>query len=181
MNASQTPSENSERHPAGVLRRLGAIVYDTLICVAVLMLATIPFVPFLHGKVIDPSEVGALAYVYRAWELVVLAAFFVFFWSHRGQTVGMQAWRLRVEDELGNLLDWRTALIRFAYGALPWILSMLVLSFVDLRVWSTLRVVGFGFVIVGVLNLISPWFDREGRSWHDKLSHSRVVVMPKTR
>lgn len=164
---------------AGVLRRLGAILYDTLICVAVLMVATIPFVPFLHGKVLDPSEVGELAYLYRAWELVVLAAFFVFFWARRGQTIGMQAWRLRIEDERGNLLDWRSALIRFVYAALPWLSSMMVLSFTDRHAWSVLRMVGVGFAACGVLNLISPWFDRDGRSWHDKLSRSRIVVIPK--
>jgi len=165
--------------PAGVLRRLGAILYDSLICVAVLMVATIPFVPFLHGKVLDPSEVGGLAYVYRVWELVVLAAFFVFFWARRGQTIGMQAWRLRIEDERGNLLDWRTALMRFVYAALPWLLSMLVLSFTDQHVWSVSRIVGVGFAACGVLNLISPWFDRGRRSWHDKLSRSKIIVIPK--
>ena len=69
MNDSQRNSTEiapaTQSSPAGVLRRFGAIIYDTLICVAVLMIATVPFIPFLNGKVLDPSEVGSLAYVYR--------------------------------------------------------------------------------------------------------------------
>jgi uncharacterized RDD family membrane protein YckC len=158
---------------------LGAIIYDTLICVAVLMIATIPFLPFIQGKVLVPSEVGALAYVYRAWELLVLAAFCVFFWTRRGHTVGMQAWRLRIEDERGHLLDWRAALVRFIYAALPWLAAAFFLSFSGPHTGSAMRVLGIAFATCGTLNLISPWLDPERRSWHDKLSRSRVVVTPK--
>ena len=165
--------------PAGVLRRLGAIVYDTLISIAVLFVPTF-ILTALTSKIFDPSEVGAYAYVYRAGELVVLAVFFGFFWTRRGQTVGMQAWRLRVEDTSGRLLDWPGALARFSYAALPWLLSMLFLSFGDPHAWSTARVAGIAFAACGVLNLLSPWFDRERRSWHDRLSGSRVVKLPKS-
>jgi uncharacterized RDD family membrane protein YckC len=183
--SSESPAlsaDNSEQstqpQPAGVLRRLGAMVYDALICVAVLFVPTFVLTA-ITSKVFDPSEVGLFAYVYRAGELALLAAFFVFFWTRRGQTVGMQAWRLRIEDEHGQLLKWRSAFERFIYAAGPWLLAMLLLSFGDLHAWSATRIAGIAFAVCGVLNLISPWFDHERRSWHDKLSRSRVMVTAK--
>src|SRR5262245_50836333 len=97
---------------AGLWRRLGALVYDALLITAVLMVATVPFLPFLHGKVLVPREVGVLAYAYRLWLLVVVAVFFGYFWTRRGQTVGMLAWRVRLERRDGSRMTWGDALKR---------------------------------------------------------------------
>lgn len=99
---------------AGVLRRLGAMIYDCLPVLALLIVATFAFMPFVHGKVLVPREVGALAYVYWLVQLALTAGFFVFFWTRKGQTVGMLAWRLRLQRVDGSLPDWRVALARLA-------------------------------------------------------------------
>jgi len=40
--------------------------------------------------------------------------FFGFFWTHSGQTLGMQAWRIRVLRNDGGSISWKQAAIRFA-------------------------------------------------------------------
>lgn len=165
--------------PAGVVRRLGAMIYDALLVTAVLMLATVPFVPFLHGKVLVPQEVGGLAYVYRAWLLAVSVLFFGFFWTRRGQTVGMQAWRLRLEDEHGALLTWPTALRRLSLSALPWMPSLMVFAIAEQVQSLELRRVGWGLLALGLISLASLWLNPQQRTWYDRLTRSRVVVRPK--
>lgn len=164
--------------PAGMFRRTAALLYDSLGLVAVLMLATVPFLPFLNGKVLQPEEVGALAYVYRAWQVIVIAAFFGFFWTWRGQTLGMQAWRLRVEAENGRSLTWRTALLRQAYGVLPWLPGFLVLSQAQSTQRPVLHIVGSALLLLGVAAWTAMWFDPRRRTWHDRQSRSRVVLLP---
>lgn len=166
---------------AGMFRRMAALLYDSLGLIAVLMLATVPFLPFLHGKVLQPQEVGVLAYVYRAWQVIVIAAFFGFFWTRRGQTLGMQAWRLRVEAENGRLLTWRTALLRQAYGVLPWLPGFLVLSQAQSTQRPVLHVIGSALLLLGVAAWVAMWFDSDHRTWHDRQSHSRVVLLPPKR
>ena len=124
--------ETIENKPAGLLRRLGAIVYDTLIVIALLVAITFAFVPMLNGRVLVPEEVGSLAYFYWSVELTAVVAFFGFFWTRRGQTVGMLAWRLRIENLDGSNVSWITTIKRLA-------LHVLLLSPFFLGYWSIWR------------------------------------------
>lgn len=139
--------------PAGLLRRLGAMLYDGLLLLAVLMVATGLFLPLTGGEAISPREHPALEFVYRAVLVVLTVGFFGIFWTRRGQTLGMASWRVRVEREDGALLDWGDTLRRLAAALLSWL------------------PLGLGFLWV----LIDP----QRRAWHDRLSRTRVVVVPK--
>lgn len=157
------------------------MLYDALLVVGVLMVATIPFVPFLNGRVLRPEEVGALAYVYWMWELVVVVLFFGYFWTRRGQTIGMLAWRLRIERNDGALLSWRDALSRLAVLfalSLPLLLgywwvwrhwpnanARTVANYVALLPF----VIAYGWILI----------DRDKAALHDCWTHTRILVLPK--
>lgn len=167
---------------AGVMRRLGAMVYDCLLVIAVMAVATVPFLPLLsrlHAKALVPDEVGWLAYVYRGWELLVVVLFFGFFWTRRGQTVGMQAWRLRLENEQGALLTWSQSIKRLALASLPWLPSLLLLTLAEHFNSSPLKWLGYGSLLLGFGALATLWLNPERRTWHDRLTQSRVVVSRK--
>lgn len=140
--------------PAGLLRRLAAMVYDSLLLTAVLMVATALFLPLTGGEAVTSGHHPILVVIYRLVLLALVVLFFGAFWTRRGQTLGMQSWRLRVEREDGRLLTWGDTLKR---------LSAALLSILPC---------GLGFVWI--------LFDRDRRAWHDRLSRTRVVVLPKT-
>jgi uncharacterized RDD family membrane protein YckC len=138
---------------AGVLRRFGAMFYDTLLLVlAVLPITTAIFLLFTH-EAITPSGSGVVERIYQATLLLVIGLFFAVFWTWSGQTVGMLAWRLRVERNDGALLTWRDALLRLAGASV------------------SLAALGLGYFWI--------WIDRDRLAWHDRWSGTRVVVMPK--
>lgn len=145
MNTVATPPA------AGLVRRLMACLYDTLLLLALWMSATLLWLPLTGGEAIA----GPLYPLYKASLLLIALAFFCGFWCRAGQTLGMRAWHLRVEQPNGRRISLRQALIRCAVAPLSW------------------AVAGLGFIWVLV--------DREGRSWHDIASGTRVVVAPATR
>ena len=138
---------------AGLLRRLGAMLYDGLLLLAVLMVATALFLPLTGGEAVDPGAHPMLELAYRLMLLLLVVGFYGLFWTRRGQTLGMASWRLRVEREDGALLGWGDTLRRLGWA----LVSLLPL--------------GLGFVWI--------LFDPERRAWHDRLSRTRVVVLPK--
>ena len=79
--------------------------------------------------------------------LIEAYAFFVFFWLRRGQTLGMLAWRLRVTGGDGPISP-RQAHLRI--------------------VGAILSLACFGLGHLWML------FDRNGRTWPDMLSRSRI-------
>lgn len=137
--------------------------------------------PFLNGRVLIPREVGALAYLYWFVQLAVMGAFFVFFWSRRGQTVGMLPWRLRLQRTDGMLISPRMAIRRFALLVLLWTPFFAGYWFI----WGHWpdrppRTIA---MICSLLPLIVAyawvWIDRDGRALHDRWTGTRMVVLPK--
>ncbi len=133
----------------GLLRRLGAMLYDTLLVIALLALATIPFIARREGEPVE--AVGNL--LYQLTLLAVIFVFFVGFWTRSGCTLGMQSWGLRIETVDGNKPSVAAASIRFAAACL----SCLPL--------------GLGF-------LWQLW-DKEELTWHDRLSKTRLIYYPR--
>lgn len=99
-----------------LIRRLGAMLYDSLLLLALLFLATLPFIAARGG---EPVESGNPAY--RLTLIMVVYLFFVIFWSRYGRTLGMQSWRLRIETANGEPPDARQASIRFVAAILSWL------------------------------------------------------------
>jgi uncharacterized RDD family membrane protein YckC len=132
------------------MRRLAAGCYDALVLGALWMTATLVIVAVRGG---EPVPVGEPAY--QLLLLLIAALFFIPSWLRGGQTLGMRAWRLRVERQSGGPLDARTGILRFLAG----LLSLLAAG-------------------IGLLWL---WVDRDELTWHDRLAGTRVVVLPRQR
>ena len=81
---------------AGFARRIGAMVYDGLLLIAIWMMTLFPIVALTNN-----AASGAMVQSLLFGELV---AFFVFFWYFRGQTLGMLAWHLELRTCTGHAL-----------------------------------------------------------------------------
>ena len=133
----------------GLLRRFGAILYDSLLLFAVLMLITVPFVATRGGEAVEPLT----DLTYRVSLLAAMYLFFVGLWMRGGRTLGMQAWRMQLESANGGKASLGAASLRFFAAWLSW------------------APFGLGF-------LWSLW-DRDKLAWHDRISGTRLVYYPK--
>jgi len=148
LSTQKAPPQPSHGPTAGVFRRLAAACYDALLLGALWMLATLVMVALRGGEPVPPGHLG-----YQGVLLLTTLAFFITFWMRGGQTLGMRAWRLKVERESGGPVDLCTALLRFAAGVLS--------------------------VLTGGLGLLWLWVDRDELTWHDRLAGTRVIVLPR--
>ncbi|WP_062384423.1 RDD family protein [Pseudomonas abietaniphila] len=145
---------------AGLGRRFAAIFYDALLCVALLMVVTflykLSWMAFIgEARLRQLSEAGTLDGdpLLSTILLFSLFAFFAKFWTHAGQTLGMQVWGIRVQNADGTGISLWQALLRFVVAIASWLC------------------VGLGFF----------WslFDKQKRSWHDMYSETQLVRIPK--
>lgn len=133
---------------ASLARRFGAIIYDSLLVIALMILGTLPFVAARGGEPVGPGNV-----LYQLTLLLIAYLFFTAYWSVYGRTLGMQAWRLKVETDDGSKPGFATASLRFFTAIISWLPA------------------GLGF-----------WWqlwDKDGLAWHDRLSGTRLVHYPK--
>jgi len=133
-----------------LLRHLAALVYDTLLVIALL------FAGVALGTGVQYKLTGqeTLAPVY-VWLIIALSfvGFYSLFWLTGGQTLGMQAWRMKLVCTGGGELTAGRVLLRCAAAVL------------------SLACLGLGFL----WKLVDP--DR--RYWHDRLSGTHLVLLPK--
>ena len=153
------PESGTRVERAGLWRRLGAMFYDSLLIFAITWCVTALNVGLRvwwsgADQVRAAGGRAASGLPLQVALGLAIAAFFVWFWTRSGQTLGMQSWRLRVETEDGALPGWRRALARLALACV----SALCLG------------AGYWWILV----------DRDRLAWHDRLTRTRVVVLPKS-
>ncbi|MCJ8339835.1 MAG: RDD family protein [Pseudomonadales bacterium] len=142
---TRTFDQNNASH-ASLMRRLGAIGYDSLVVIALAFAVTALWLWLMNtDKAVGPAFQSTL--------FISIFTFFGFFWTRSGQTIGMMAWRVRVQSKEGNSISWTQALIRFFVAIL-----------------ST------GCLGAGYLWML---FNDEKLTWQDMLSNSEIVYLPK--
>lgn len=108
-HGSDSPTASISAYPAGLGRRLSALVYDGLLVVAIWMATLFVLVAGTDGEAKTGVWVQALL-------LIEWLAFYAFFLS-RGQTLGMRAWRLQLVDEQGRQPGLGQVSVRLLVGA----------------------------------------------------------------
>jgi uncharacterized RDD family membrane protein YckC len=138
------------------------MVYDTMLMFGILFTATlIPSLILSHQSVetveneqivheLHPLVSGLPFQIYL---LTLWVIFFSWFWRKQGQTLGMQAWRLKVESQDGSTITIKQCALRLAGAAL------------------SIGLFGLGYWWI--------WIDKDGLSWPDRLSGTQVVLLPK--
>jgi uncharacterized RDD family membrane protein YckC len=96
-----------------ILRRLAAALYDALLIVALMFVATYPFLAFFG----DATQ-GWRRHLLQAWIVFVVGFYFVWFWTRGGQTLPMKTWHIRLVRHDGAAVGTARAMHRFVLAML---------------------------------------------------------------
>ena len=108
----------------------------------------------------------------QAFLFVVLAIYFVWFWTHGGQTVAMKAWRVRVVAADGQPLSQGRALLRYLLGWLWFLPSLAAIQMAGLHGgWPITATVVAGVLAYAAASRLHP----QRQFLHDALAGTRVV------
>ncbi len=146
---------------ASLIRRIAAICYDAFLAIALMMVVTLLYqqviLRFFYGseglKALAESGGLDIDPILSTLLLFAVFAFFAKFWTHNGQTLGMQVWGVRIQNADGTAIDLWQALLRFLIAIMSWLA-------LGLGYWWML-------------------WDKQRRMWQDIYSESQVVQLPK--
>jgi len=109
--------------------------------------------------------------ILMGWIGFVLAVYFVYFWTHGGQTLPMKTWRLKVVDARGAPVSIARAIARYVFAWL-WFLPPLALHpLLQLSVPATLVVTTVWIALWAA----AVWLDPARQFLHDRLAGTRIV------
>lgn len=134
-------------------RHLLAMVYDTFLILALIMAADVLLIAIYVNLFVNldtTQESIPPAGAVQVLIIFCISLFYWIFWSRGGQTLGMQAWRIKLVSNEGAQPTTLQIAVRLA-GAL------------------------LSGVILGIL---WKYLDRDGYYWHDRLSKTHLVLLP---
>ena len=138
---------DKEYQSAGLFRRLAAILYDSLLIIAMLLITTLLLVAFINDGTALQGPLFQFGLYFEA------CLFYSYFWRLRGQTLGMQVWKIKLVSPSLQTLSWQECFARLFFALVS--VSMLGLGFI----WML--------------------FDPDRLTWHDRASGTRVVLLRK--
>ncbi|MDP1767068.1 MAG: RDD family protein [Methylotenera sp.] len=128
--------------------KLGAcLIYEALVIIALLLVSSAVFV-LIFGDSIN----GTKRYWMQLFLFITVGVYFVSCWQKSGQTLAMQTWHLKLENQEAHLLSFKVSIARY------------VLASVSLMLF------GLGFL----------WalLDRDRLFLHDRLLKNRIIFVP---
>ncbi len=147
----------NERRAALVGWRLLALLYDLWPALALWMLASLAFTVVFtysgHASRENIAPFSALQWLLWLVCWLITGAYAVLSWRRGGQTLGMRPWRIKVIGMDDGQPGWRALAIRYAVGSVS--------------------------LLLGGLGFWWAWFDRDGMTWHDRASGTRMVRLAK--
>jgi len=129
----------------GLARRFACAIYELLILAALVLIAGFPFLAFTGD-----ATGGWRRHLMQAYVLLVVGAYFVWFWTHGGQTLAMKTWRIRLESVEGGPVTRPSAIRRYLFALVG------------------LAALGLGF--------LWAFLDRDRQFLHDRLARTRLAV-----
>ncbi len=144
---TQSTKPTSTVNYAGLIRRFFALFYDSFLLLSLFFIVSAIFTSLNGGHAVEKNSPLYLLFLISL--IGVSFLYFSYAWTHGGQTLGMQSWRMKLQTEEDKNISWKQASIRYLVAILSWLC------------------LGSGFI----------WslFNTKKQCWHDKASGSVML------
>jgi len=126
------------------MRRMACLMYEGILLFGVVFIAA-----YLFDTLTQSRHALTLRHARQAWLFFILGLYFVWFWTHGGQTLAQKTWKIRVVDKDGAPIGVVRAAVRY------------------LVCWP---------VALSGLGLVWSWFDRDGQFLQDRIAGTQLIT-----
>ena len=152
----------------GIARRMAAFAYEGVLLFGVVFIVGLLYAALTQQRHALHGQSGLQVVVF-----VVLAAYFVIFWSRGGQTVAMRAWHVRLVTAAGAPVTPLRALVRYVLSWLWFAPALLSAHIAGLSTAVEIFILmAAGVTAYALLALLNP----QRQFLHDALCGTRLVT-----
>lgn len=144
-----------------------AFVYE-----GVLLFGVVMFAAYVYGTLTQHRHALVGRTGLQVFLFVLIGAYFVWFWTHGGQTVATKTWHLRVLDLRGQPLGYARAIARYVLSWV-WFAPALLAAYLarPLAPWAAMLLVTVGVAVYAGVARLHP----RRQFVHDVLCGTQVV------
>jgi len=168
QTASASPPPANAAAAPTVRRRLATLLYE-----GVILFGIVFFAGYLFSTLTQQRNGLTHHNLLAAWVGLVVGVYFVWFWTHGGQTLPMKTWRLRLVDTRGAPVSVARAIARYVLAWL-WFLPPLALHpLLGLAVPQTLVAAAIWFALWAATGCFGP----ARQFLHDRIAGTRIIEL----
>jgi uncharacterized RDD family membrane protein YckC len=163
FNLSDTPT---------IKRRLTTMLYEGVLLFGVVAIAGLIFSPIFEQR-----HALYLRHALQYWLFAVIGGYFIWFWTHSGQTLPMKTWRMRLVTRDGKQLRFKQALARY-FLAWLWFVPGLALAWaLDAKAWTAVSIVAANVIAWALTAHVHP----SRQFLHDRIAGTKLITLEKNK
>ncbi len=151
----RTEKNSVFKETPSLIKLAGSLLYESLTIIAIALAGAFVFI-----AIFGDATTGYRRTLLQTWLWLLIGSYYIFCWRKSGQTLAMQAWRLKLvlREDGANLSQ------KISYGVL-----------IKRYIWASLGVLCFG------IDFLWAIVDKKRVFLHDKWAATKMIVLPKTR
>ena len=142
------------------------MVYESLLLFGVLFIAG-----WIFGTLLQQRHALYLRQGLQYWLFIVIGTYFIWFWSHGGQTLAMKTWRVRLVATNGAPVSMARSSARYVLCWLWFVPGLLVAKLLNVHGWLLIAIPAANVLVWAALARLDP-----ARQFiHDRIVGTRLV------
>ncbi len=152
--------------PASIRRRLAVMLYESLLLFGVLFIAG-----WIFGTLLQQRHALYLRHGLQYWLFIVIGTYFVWFWSHGGQTLAMKTWKVRLVATDGASVSILRAMARYLLCWLWFVPGLLLAKLLSVQGWLLVAIPAANLLLWAALARLDP----SRQFVHDRIVGTRLI------
>lgn len=172
------PAPEAAPAPApGLWRRFASALYEGILLFGVMFITAFLFSALLQFRI---AAGGPMSYLFQVYMFGMIGVYFVWCWTHGGQTLPMKTWKFRLVASAGPLSA-RRAWLRYTLAWLGPLTGLVAYKLaVETSGWGSGGISLAAFWIAlpfMLLNWLWAYVDRDRQFLHDRLAGTRLETI----
>lgn len=141
---------------------------------AMLMFGVLFISGWIFSTLLQQRHALYLRNALQDWLFLVIGIYFVWFWTHGGQTLAMKTWRIRLVTADGHDIGVKRAVGRYLLAWL-WVLPGLAAAWaMGAKNWMLVMIPAANVLLWA----LTAYLDPQRQFLHDRIAGTRIVTVP---
>lgn len=142
------------------------MLYESLLLFGVLFIAA-----WIFSTLLQQRHALYLRHGLQYWLFVVIGIYFVWFWSHGGQTLAMKTWRIQLVSKDGSRVSITRAAARYLLSWMWFVPGLLLAKLLDAQGWLLVAIPTANVILWAALARLDP----ARQFMHDRLAGTQLI------
>ncbi|MGZ3239004.1 MAG: RDD family protein [Burkholderiaceae bacterium] len=148
--------------------RLASMLYEAMLLFGVLFISA-----WLFSTLLQQRNALYLRHALQYWLFLVVGVYFVWFWTHSGQTLAMKTWRIRLVTKNGEPVKIGRAIARYVLAWLWFAPGLALAAFLGAKTWLLIWIPAANMFLWAAAIYIDP----NRQFLHDRFAGTRLTTV----